>query len=99
MVQVRVPEFQTSLDPDKISRIDISTSEDEQTHVDVFFEGEKQATRSVFSDRDAALRFYTTVWQLRTTIDATIYLLPRAPTSGSGGRALSTAKASDARLA
>src|SRR3972149_1989094 len=96
MVQVRVPEFQTSLDPDKISRIDISTSEDEQTHVDVFFEGEKQAPRLVFSDQATALRYYTTVWQLRTTIDATVYLLPRAATSSPPHEVRSTATASDA---
>jgi len=99
MVQVQLAELDTPLDPDKISRIDISTSEDEQTHVDIFFEDEQQPTRSVFPDRDAALRFYTTVWQLRTTIDATVYLLPRAATPSPPQKGRSTAKVSDARRA
>ena len=73
VTDVRVPEYDVSIDPSAIIRIEIGKAIDTGTLVQIFLKNESEPRVVEFAKKQDALDFYAAVWELRDEAQSDIY--------------------------
>ncbi len=69
MTAIQLPGFEDWLDPDEITKLEISTQRNGCVLIRLFFEIEGNPTLFEFPSKKEAIEFYRTIWQLRQSIE------------------------------
>lgn len=69
MTAIQLPGSEDCLDPDEITKLEISTQRNACVLIRLFFEDEGNPTLFEFPSKKEAIEFYRTIWQLRQSIE------------------------------
>lgn len=72
MTAIQLPRSEDWLDPDEITKLEISTQRNGCVLIRLFCEDEGNPTLLEFPSKKEAIEFYRTIWQLRQSIEEQI---------------------------